>query len=72
MRKSANFVIPASLITAYYIFWVVVTAIVLERFPPMRELMPVGGIVNDERGTKKQLSLHRSAFIVHRSIARRP
>lgn len=44
MRKSANFVIPLSIITAYYAFWVVAIAFVLDRFPMMRELLPIGGI----------------------------
>ncbi|MDH4108355.1 MAG: hypothetical protein OEW35_08570 [Gammaproteobacteria bacterium] len=44
MRKSANFVIPLSIITAYYVFWVVAIAFVLDRFPMMRELLPIGGI----------------------------
>ena len=44
MRKSASFLIPASLITLYYVFWIGVMIFVLAKFPGLREYFPVGGI----------------------------
>lgn len=44
MRKSASFVIPLTLITLYYVAWVGSMALVLARFPEIRDFFPVGGI----------------------------
>ena len=44
MRKSANFLIPASLIAFYYLFWIGLIYIVLNKFPNVREFFPVGGV----------------------------
>lgn len=44
MRKSASFVIPMTLITLYYVAWVGSMAMVLARFPEIRDFFPVGGI----------------------------
>jgi len=44
MRKSANILIPTAIITAYYAFWVFLVIFLIDRFPTMRELMPVGGL----------------------------
>ncbi len=44
MRKSGALLIPLSLIIAYYAFWVVLTAFLLDRFPALREYVPLGGI----------------------------
>jgi hypothetical protein len=44
MRKGANFLLPATLITLYYAFWTGVMAFLLVRFPAIRDFFPVGGI----------------------------
>ena len=44
MRKSASFVIPMTMITLYYVAWVASMALVLARFPEIRDFFPVGGI----------------------------
>lgn len=44
MRKSGALLIPLSLIIGYYAFWVVLTAFLLDRFPALREYVPLGGI----------------------------
>ncbi len=44
MRKSANFLIPITLITLYYAVWVGGMIILLYRFPALRDFFPLGGI----------------------------
>lgn len=44
MRKSANFLIPASLIALYYLFWIVSIYFLLDKFPGLRDFFPVGGV----------------------------
>ena len=44
MRRSANFLIPTTLITAYYVFWFVAFFVLLDIWPEIRELFPVGGM----------------------------
>ena len=44
MRKSASFLIPASLITLYYLFWIGVMVYVLAKFPSLGEYFPIGGV----------------------------
>ncbi len=44
MRKSANFLIPASLIAFYYVFWIGLIYLLLQNFPSIREFFPVGGV----------------------------
>jgi len=44
MRKSANFLIPASLIAFYYLFWIGLIYLLLDKFPEFREFFPVGGV----------------------------
>lgn len=44
MRKSANFLIPISLITLYYAVWIGAMAFLLAKFPLLRDLFPVGGV----------------------------
>lgn len=44
MRRVASFLIPATLITLYYAFWVGLMAFLLSRFPAMRDFFPVGGL----------------------------
>jgi hypothetical protein len=44
MRKSTNFLIPTTLITLYYLFWIGATAFLLSRFPMLRDFFPLGGL----------------------------
>ncbi len=44
MRKSASFLIPATLMTIYYLVWIAAMILLLTKFPVMREFFPVGGI----------------------------
>ena len=44
MRKAANFLIPITLITMYYVFWAVLTAFVVTRFPAVVDFLPIGGV----------------------------
>ena len=44
MRRAANLLIPVTLITIYYAFWVGSTAYLLAWFPAFREYFPVGGM----------------------------
>ncbi len=44
MRRAANFLIPVTLITAYYVFWAGVMALLLIKVPIVREFFPVGGL----------------------------
>jgi len=44
MRHAAGFLIPVSLITIYYAFWVVLMAILLTRFSVINDFFPMGGL----------------------------
>jgi hypothetical protein len=44
MRKAASFLIPITLITMYYVFWAVLTAFVVTRFPAVVDFLPLGGV----------------------------
>lgn len=44
MRKAASFLIPVTLITLYYAAFVTLLAILLIRFPALRDFFPIGGI----------------------------
>ncbi|MGB5245521.1 MAG: phospholipid carrier-dependent glycosyltransferase, partial [Woeseia sp.] len=44
MRRVASFLIPAAIITLYYLFWMGLLAFFLSRFPAAREFFPVGGL----------------------------
>lgn len=44
MRRAANFLIPTTLITLYYAFWVLLMAFLLIRVPGFGEYFPVGGL----------------------------
>ncbi len=44
MRRSASFLIPVSLVTLYYAFWIGFAWLLLSRFPALREFFPVGGL----------------------------
>jgi len=44
MRRVASLLVPATLITLYYAFWAGLLALVLIRYPAMRDLFPVGGL----------------------------
>ena len=44
MRRAANFLIPVTLITVYYVFWFGFMTLMLVKLPVMREFFPVGGL----------------------------
>lgn len=44
MRRARSFAIPVSLITIYYAVFIGALAILLTRFPALREFFPIGGI----------------------------
>lgn len=44
MRRAANFVIPISLITLYYVFWIALALFVLDRWPEIREVIPLADL----------------------------
>jgi len=44
MRKAASFLIPLTLITLYYAVFVALFAIMLVKFPAVRDYFPIGGI----------------------------
>jgi hypothetical protein len=44
MRRAASFLIPVTLITAYYVFWAGLMTILLIRFPLISEFFPLGGL----------------------------
>jgi hypothetical protein len=44
MRRAASLLIPLTIITLYYAFWVGLMAILLIRFPVINEFFPVGGL----------------------------
>ncbi len=44
MRKSANFLIPMTLITMYYAFWTGLMTFLLTRYPAIADFLPIGGI----------------------------
>jgi hypothetical protein len=44
MRRAANILIPLTLITIYYAFWVFLMALLIDKVPLLREVFPIGGI----------------------------
>jgi hypothetical protein len=44
MRRAANFLIPMTLITLYYAFWVVLVLWLLDKWPEIREVIPLGDL----------------------------
>jgi dolichyl-phosphate-mannose--protein O-mannosyl transferase len=44
MRKSASFLIPITLITLYYAFWIGAAVLLVYELPMLREFLPLGGI----------------------------
>jgi hypothetical protein len=44
MRKSESFLIPVTLISLYYAFWVALAATLAARFPVILDYLPLGGI----------------------------
>lgn len=44
MRHAASFLIPVSLITLYYVFWVGLMVLLLSSYPAVGEYFPVGGL----------------------------
>jgi hypothetical protein len=44
VRKAASFLIPVTLITLYYVTFIGVLALLLIKFPALRDYFPIGGI----------------------------
>jgi hypothetical protein len=44
MRRAASFIIPVSLITLYYAFWIGLMTLLLARWPIINEFFPIGGL----------------------------
>lgn len=44
MRRAANFLIPVTLITLYYVFWAGIMTLLLIKVPVVRDFFPVGGL----------------------------
>jgi len=44
MRRAASFLIPITIITLYYALFFTIFALLLIKFPAMREFFPIGGI----------------------------
>jgi hypothetical protein len=44
MRRARSFLIPISMITIYYAFFIATLALLLVKFPSLREFFPIGGI----------------------------
>ena len=44
MRRAANFLIPVTLITLYYVFWAGLMTLLLIKAPGIRDFFPVGGL----------------------------
>ena len=57
MRRSASFLIPISLITLYYTFWIGLMIFLLDRFPVIYDYFPLGGLENLQMRSESDLSL---------------
>jgi len=57
MRRSASFLIPISLITLYYCFWIGLMIFLLDRFPVIYDYFPLGGLENLQMRSESDLSL---------------
>ena len=44
MRRSGRLLIPLALILAYYAFWIGSVAVLLSKYPGIREFFPIGGV----------------------------
>lgn len=44
MRRAARFLIPITIITAYYLFWIGLLAVLLVRYPVINKFFPIGGL----------------------------
>ncbi len=44
MRRSASLLIPLTLILLYYVFWAVLIAQLVQRYPALAEYIPTGGL----------------------------
>ena len=60
MRISASLLIPLTLITFYYLFWVAVVAFLLNRFPGLGEYFPIGGV--DDLGEEMRVTVIAAGF----------
>jgi hypothetical protein len=57
MRRAANFLIPVTLITLYYVFWAGVMTLLLIKVPVVREFFPVGGLGDLAGGDSNSLEI---------------
>jgi len=57
MRRAANFLIPVTLITMYYVFWAGVMVLLLIKLPVVREFFPVGGLGDLAGGRSNDLEI---------------
>jgi hypothetical protein len=57
MRRAANFLIPVTLITFYYVFWAGVMTLLLIKVPVVREFFPVGGLGDLAGGDSNSLEI---------------
>jgi hypothetical protein len=57
MRRAANFLIPVTLITLYYVFWAGVMTLLLIKVPVVREFFPVGGLGDLAGGNSNSLEI---------------
>jgi hypothetical protein len=57
MRRAANFLIPVTLITLYYVFWAGVMTLLLIKVPVVREFFPVGGLGDLAGGTSNDFEI---------------
>ncbi|MDH4072758.1 MAG: hypothetical protein OEV41_06610, partial [Gammaproteobacteria bacterium] len=57
MRRSASFLIPISMITMYYAFWIGLMIFLLDRFPVLFDYFPLGGLENLQLRSETDLSL---------------
>ena len=56
MRRSASFLIPITMISTYYAFWIGLMAFLLDNFPGIYEFFPVGGLENLQLRSADDLS----------------
>ncbi|RLA27018.1 MAG: hypothetical protein DRQ63_06870 [Gammaproteobacteria bacterium] len=57
MRRAANFLIPVTLITLYYVFWAGIMTLLLIKVPVVREFFPVGGLGDLAGGNSNDLEI---------------
>ena len=57
MRRAANFLIPITLFTMYYVFWAGVMSLLLIKVPVVRDFFPVGGLGDLARNPADELEI---------------